>query len=519
MKDPSTSDTPCLSRQPFSFEKLLSCLFYFTSFVLFLYITICVWLNTGNPILFGVGAFIYLLFFIGLYYIASPFVDGLSRKTFTYTMAVLFIFFFLSHLYIAWNMRYSITHDTAIVFSSIPSFMVGEVVTSNDHFVMYPNNIGLLVLLGLTYKIASLFGIAIGSYWEQLPGMLLNILLLTITVLFICKFVFLIWKKQSAVLLAYIVCFAFLPFFLWAPNFYTSSISLPFPVVSAYFFLCFLQADDKKRQYFYLIVSAVIVCLGFIMKGTVAVCLVAFLVTLLLHKGFSFKKRTLFALVFTLVFSVSYMGFHTWYKHSSSFDFSYQDTYGQPLEVWLVFGAQGTGAWNGDVRAEIMAEKTVAAREILARSIIKETYAAYTPSSYFTFWSNKMVRTWGDGKFGSQEMLTHPLSVNFTQYFVFEQFFPYKILSAHGQFYLLMLYISFVCLLGYNIKYRKNSFTFLLSINLFGLLFFLTFWEAWPSYILSFTPFLLLAFVWFIMQTQAFIPKIKTQLKRKKETP
>ena len=478
-------------------QTFLSRLFYGCFFILFFYLTVRVCINTGNAVLFGAGALAYALGVVVVYKLLGRLVDGMQAKHFRLLMGGLLLAFFVLCLSVAWAMRTRLQYDIEIVYELLPNLLDDWKLTGedNEYFLFYPHLIGPLVFWGVVYTIGGWFGYVPGdpqATCEGLqPGICANVVMIFLTVFFICKIARLLFGTNSGVLLAFGLCSVFIPFYTWSPVFYTHSLSLPFPVAAVYYYLLFRKAPTRKR-YLWLALSGVCSALGFIMKGNVLIMAMAMCIVLALDTGLSLKAKLASLLVVVVVVGGLVGAYSKWQRNNSIVDFTDYEQLGLPLETLFLFGSHGTGAWDVGDRMFERSFPTVTQRKVALRERIIENYSAYTPASYLKFWDYKLMRVWGDGKYGSQEMLVHPYDVNWTQYFVFEQFFPFKVVSAHAQFYLLMMYLLGLIRLGMNVIKPRSATDLLLYVNLFGLMLFLSFWEAQAPYSLNYAPLLML---------------------------
>ena len=467
-------------------------LFFGAYLVLFAWLYFQVWRNAGNAVLFAGGALGYGAAAVALVYYFGARIDAMQKRSFLLLMAGLLAAYFGAVLYLGWCMRIPPDYDFGIVYEAVDDLLQDGIVTARaDYFVRCKNNIGLLLILSLVYRVGGWFGFSTTSQLDVLPGIVFNALCITLTVLFVCCIARRLFGRNTAVLLSFALCAAFVAYYLWAPSFYTHTVSMPFVVGAV---LCYVLFRDAKtpRRWLWLALCALLCAGGYLVKGNIMVVCVAAILALALDMGVGWRQKLAGVLVFSAVAGGALAAFNSWTFHNSAIDFTDYDAQGLPVELWFCMGSHGEGKWDGDDRAYALSFPTMEQRKAALREEIKQNYTAYTPATYYSFLQHKTLTTWCDGKFGAQISHNNPIEYNWTRYIVFERYAPFKAVTLHSQLYLQMLYLLCLVSLVRCVRCPRGNVRLLLHLCVFGLMLFLMFWESWASYVLNFTPLLLL---------------------------
>ena len=142
---------------------------------------------------------------------------------------------------------------------------------SNWYFTTYPNNVAVCMLLAGFFK---LFG-GLCSYITL--GILLNIALILLGMVFTFFLAEKLYGSRTAFLIIF-CCVLFMPFYMHAPIFYTDTFALPFVTGT------FLSYQYRKKDAKWLLLTAAVLAVGYKVKGSLGVILVALLIHLWLQK-------------------------------------------------------------------------------------------------------------------------------------------------------------------------------------------------------------------------------------------
>lgn len=419
-----------------------------------------------------------------------PLLDQLPRRWFQLGMGVVLVLYGLVLGWLGFLLAEVPIMDMSTVLQSLPDFLDdGIPQVWGAYYVICNNNLGLALLLTGWYKLVGLFGITPDTEAGIYAGIVLNVLAIWLAVVLVYLLVRRILHHNSAVALGFLLCAGFLPFVLWAPCFYSDTLSLPFGLLAL---LCWSHYRAEKRckvRIALLVGMAVSAFVGYAVKGSVVVVLVALMIQLFLEK----KPRQ--ALAGVLVLAVVFIGLNAGYRawqHSGLLDFSVEDAEGFPIELWFAYGSTGDGNYNDPVCQAAKDLPTLADRRQMLRQFIVDQYTSRGPLEQLEFMTRKAAITWGDGMYDAQEFLATPLKANWTHRFILEGQPGYMPMVYYCQAYqFLLMGLVLVGAVGSVRRARPGTLT-LARVSVFGLMLFLSFWETKARYSFNFTPLLIL---------------------------
>ena len=397
--------------------------------------------------------------------------------------------------------------DMATVLQSLPDFLDdGVPQVWGAYYIICNNNLGLALVLVLWFRLAGLFGITPDTGSGIYAGIVLNVLAITLSVALVCLLARRVLKRNSAVTLCFLLCAGFLPFVLWSPCFYSDTLCLPFALLVLLGWTYYRAQPRAGKRLLILVGMALAAFMGYAVKGSVIVVLVAVIIQLFLEK----KARQALAgtAALLLVFGALLGGYRTWQR--TFLDFSVEDAVGLPIELWFAYGSTGDGNYNDEICQAAKSLPTMDQRRQMLRQYIAAQYAARTPVGMADFMTRKAAITWGNGLYDAQEFLATPLNVNWTHRFILEGQPGHMPMVYYCQAYLYFLMV--LVLLGTVGAARRATpgpLT-LARVSVFGLMLFLSFWETKARYSFQFTPLLLLlaaAALWRLAGLEKALPQ------------
>ena len=241
--------------------------------------------NYANHIYLITGTFVYIVLGLKI----KKFIDKKDLKTNAaayLAAAVYFVLLVLSALFLTVTAFYDLNnlqyeaismmeHDTSILGGK-DSF------TGDSYFSVYSNQIPSTMLLYYVYKIGYFFGIR--DY--MLTGSVFNSLGLALTALAVYFIVKLKFKRSTA--LWTMLMYIFNPmFYVYASYSYTDTLSMPWALWGNYFFLkAIIGREDKKfkvRDFIYVLLGGLLMFIGFKIRATVIIVIVALSFCLLVY--------------------------------------------------------------------------------------------------------------------------------------------------------------------------------------------------------------------------------------------
>lgn len=379
--------------------------------------------------------------------------------------------------------------DMATVLQSLPDFLDdGVPQVWGAYYIICNNNLGLALVLVAWYRLVGLFGITPDTDAGIYAGIVLNVLVILFSVFLVCLLARRILGRNSAVALAFLLCAGFLPFVLWSPCFYSDTLCLPFALLVLLGWTCYRAERRPVRRLLWLAGMAAAAFLGYAVKGSVIVVLVAVMIQLFLEENVRRALKGTVALL--LVFGLLLGGYRAWQR--TFLDFSVEDAVGLPIELWFAYGSTGDGNYNDEICQSAKSLPTMDQRRQMLRQYIAAQYGARTPVGQVDFMTRKAAVTWGNGLYDAQEFLATPLKVNWTHRFILQGQPGYMPMVYYCQAYL--YFVMILVLLGTVGAIRRavpGPLT-LTRVSVFGLMLFLSFWETKARYSFQFTPLLLL---------------------------
>ena len=430
----------------------------------------------------------------GLYAVARwllPRLNSLSRKQWKAGFFALFTVYAALFCRLSWLLAEIPIMDHEAILKSLPDLLQnGHFTVWSGYYIVCNNNLGTALVLGLWYKLFSLFGFGPGlDLMGVMPGIVLNDIAILGSVALVCLLARRIFSSNRAVALAFILCVGFAPFLLYSPFFYSDTLSLPFALLCLLGFNSLHRAKTVKKQALCLVGMGAAAFFGFAVKGSVAVMLVAVVIQLFLE--YKPKKALAFALVMVLCFG-GLVGGYKLLQRSYMIDWADEEMLTLPITLWFCYGSHDEGNYSqADVDA-VMAVDTIAQREEIIAQRIRDNYASYTPGQLFRFMTRKAAITWGNGMYDAQEFLETPQRSSWTHFFTVPGQPGFMPVVYYCQAVLYAVQLLVLLFLAGQIKQANANTLTLAGIGVLGLVIFLSFWETKARYAFHFTPLLLL---------------------------
>lgn len=364
----------------------------------------------------------------------------------------------------------------------------GRVITHEHYFERFYNNAGLLMLEIVYFKLLTLLGFTPYIGW----GILLNVALIDAAILFMLLFCRKVWgNARAALVLA--ISFCFLPYYLYAPIFYTDSISMVFLTLPLYLFACLIKAKRRPVRLALAVAIGLIFSFGMKVKATVAIMLVAMLLYVIFN--FGIKRIAAFFLAVLLPFAGFSVLFDGQVRRMGIVKEEQELTFKFPTEYWLFMGLKNPGGFNEADFEYIYAQPDYDAKQQAAREGISQRAADYGISGLLDHFRQKAAFTFNDGTYFTQNQLFRkPLHDSRLHEFVFWNGKYYTQAKAFQDAYHFVILVLLLAGMVLGLRKCRFDFTTLLYVALFGLSVFLMLWETRSRYLTNFTPvFLMLA--------------------------
>lgn len=366
----------------------------------------------------------------------------------------------------------------------------GTIITHENYFNRFSNNVGLLVWEIAAFKILQLLGVTSPELYGA-AGILMNIAVIDLSILFTVLFCRRTWGNARALFVT-ALCVFFTPYILYAPIFYTDSMSLIFVSLPLYLFSVYLKAEKPQARVILTMAIGILLAFGAKVKGSVAILLVAFC----LYAVFNLPWKRL--LSFLLAAAVGFTGCFLLVDKAAAYTGAIkQDKLEElqfPTEYWIYMGLYDIGGFHQEDFDLMYGLPTKTARQQAAREGIVQRLKEYGVGGMLEHLTKKAGFTFGDGTyFISVQLSRQPLKETaISPYFLLgSEKVEYFYIAADAYQALILLSLLAGLVLDF-IKKKGFGLTTLLYVALFGLALFLMIWETRSRYLLNFTPIMLI---------------------------
>lgn len=369
------------------------------------------------------------------------------------------------------------------------------------YFARYPNNHALLIIVSVIYFITDrLFGVT--PVWVPIIINTLGLFLSYVLMYLISKKLF---NNKTISLFTAILGAGFCVFYTYTPYYYTDSFSMPFVMGSIYLFLCGFDSDKKKNIVICLVLSMLLMVIGYKIKGSAIILLPAFLIYIIFFtKKYNLKRHLKQIGIMFLGFAVSIAlcggiinAFHiTDAEETENREF--------PFVHWIMMGLHDRGGyydndfWYTEHSGDYENKKDADIDKI------KERIQDYGIGGMFVHLAKKISYTWGDGSYFISRYVKKGED-NFLRRFVVKSN-AFKLYFCSYHFVILgMIFLSFI----FGMISKQSSKDILLRIIICGIFIFFVIWEARSRYLVNFSPL-------FIIVAASTIKQLSVLLKKRK---
>lgn len=261
---------------------------------------------------------------------------------------------------------------------------------------------------------------------------------------------------------------AFLPLWSGTNYFYTDSLSLAFGVWAWW---KLLQPGGKFRNSVF---AGFLWGIGFSMKATVAISLVAVVVVSVLLRERALLYRAAIAFVALLLCIGAWIGIRSRFPN-----YELEQQYKMPLTYWLAMGVHGNGSYpeNSEFAVECMNTFGLQGKKELAAAYLFEHLPEAWSAGHFV---SKARYNFASGKMGASEFNQYPGTLMYECMNDYGAYGGYSAMLASGYFYALLLMGMCGQLLSgrRNSEHRKDCTLEIAQFTVFGLFLFLMLWES-----------------------------------------
>lgn len=401
--------------------------------------------------------------------------------TFLAVMAVL-------QMVLGWQLRYKPVFDIDAIFGGASEWVeTGTFASYYDYYYTFPNNYGGLRFMYWILSVAHALGLRDYYFAAMAANCALSILTMYAT-------------GQAAKhllgvrgqIMAYVLFAVSPPFYFIAPAFYTDALSMPFPILTYWFYLLAKKQSRLWKRLSLYALMGVCTSLGAQIKATVVIMLIAILIDGILTLGW--KRTTAMGLVATVMLLLGQAGLeHTIYQHLDRAEAQQKST---PLLHWVMMGLTGIGMYNNQDYTFTESFTDREEQSVALKAEIKRRIQDLGPEGLVSLLTTKGNIIFGDGTYGLSDCLGgEPLRETGLREWLLSG-------GEHNKAYrhictgiLLALYI-FMILSGLWDAFSPDDNVFqalVPRLAVFGLMLFLLCWEARWRYFSNYIPLIFLS--------------------------
>lgn len=361
--------------------------------------------------------------------------------------------------------------------------MFKDIYPRQEYFSTFPNNWGILLLESFVFRMGKfIFGGGEQVYLTLAVALNIFAFIITSILYFMClKNIF--KNRLSAQLMGSLLLFAHPVYYMFAPVFYTDTLDLPFVVGTLYLFLKSAQSQGKKSL-IYLFSAIIVYCLGYEIKGSIIILLVAILIWSVLK--LPIKKSTVTAAGFLIVFAVFSSMFT---KFGLAMGISNEDdqiNLRYPFTHYVMMGLTQNGNYDPKDRIATYNAGNYDEKKAFNIAESKRRIKKYGTVGFIRHTERKIMYTWSYGEYKDPKLF-EASGIHWAD----KTFRSNKFLTLVGaiQFNLILfMLMSFVK----GFLQNKIDPLSLVRLSTVGIATFLMIWEMKPRYLVSFIPLFLI---------------------------
>ncbi len=365
--------------------------------------------------------------------------------------------------------------------------MFMDIYPRQEYFSTFTNNWGILLLESFVFRIGHfIFGDSEKVYLTLAIALNIFAFVVTSILYFAClKIVF--KNRLSAQLMGSLLLFAHPVYYMFAPVFYTDTLSLPFTVGTLYLFLKYIETlsqGNNKKSFIYLFLAILVYCFGYEIKGSIIILLVAILIWSIIK--LPIKKSAITVAGFLAVFAVFSLLFT---KFGLAIGISTEDDQKNlryPITHYIMMGLSENGNYSPKDRiatynaGDYEAKKAYNMQEALRR--VKK----YGKLGLICHTERKIMFTWSYGEYKDPKLF-EASGIHWAD----KTFRSYKFLTIVGAIqFNLILFMLMSFIKGF--LQNKIDPLSLIRLSTIGIAMFLMIWEMKPRYLVNFIPFFLI---------------------------
>lgn len=427
-----------------------------------------------------------------------------------YILPVFLVLLFGVQMYFAHQLIIVPKYDFSSLYDGAVEWLnTGTFASFYDYYYYYPNNLGPMTFLYVLFRIVSRLGYH--DYYSV--GIFVTCLLTSVMVAstyYCCK------KLFSATEAVFSLCLFALypPLYFCGSSFYTDILSMAFPPLVFALFLAGSEAvqsgdtvpldvpPDKRphcRKWLPDILLVLACYVGYFLKPTVFICMIAIFIVLLLQKNW---RRFLTLLAETLlIFGVCTMLFHG-YIYSHHLDRATADQMATPKETWVMMGLNENFGFSPDDTEFSRSFTDPAVRKEAVRAEIQNRLSALGVKGIYKQLRLKAVMAFADGTFELSYMFLFGLArdTGLTDFLTllgshYQVYWEGCSLPQYANLFFTAVFLFF-CAKAVFQKKEQPAVLLIVPLSVCGLMLFLMLWEVHPRYTINYFSYLIMLATW-----------------------
>lgn len=370
----------------------------------------------------------------------------------------------------------------------------GHLVTLNNGFLQYPNNLFALVFLATVFKLIAPFKTA-----TIFTGIWLNVMMIDLAVVLIFLWMRMVWTPRKAFYGA-VVCFFLSPYYLYVPIFYTDTLSLPFAAGTVFLYEWMRRREKKGKKAFWGYLLLGILCVaGYLLKGSMAVFAIAIVLHMLMRmagkgdgQNGQRKKEGVRLGCFAAGFIAFFLIWKAWLPASHIIDYTEREKFEFPVVQWLMMGAGGNGNWSAQDQILATNTDTIAQRTQVCTQMFQNRIRERGFTGMLRHFINKGAKvTWGDGLYFTYEKLKRePFYDSWLHDYVLQSGSHFQDLEKWTTGFHIVMLLFVLLSVWKGVRSRKIDTMSLIRLTVLGIMLFFFLWETRTRYLTTITPLL-----------------------------
>lgn len=258
---------------------ILFTIYFATIFISTIFFNKTININYNKILMIVIPLILYAIIFV-IYYKFSD--KKLLKKDINIGVCILFIgIIFIIQLFIIKKIYNIVGWDCGKIINDALASIKNGTIEDYSYYIYYPNNIEMFLIMRYLFAFTSKFIEISNLYNVFYVASVFNIILLDIAALFTFLTVQRILERKSSYLsLIFILVFILFTPYINIP--YTDTITMMFPILIFYLYICIKQSTNKKK-YLLAFLLGIVSIMGFYIKPTTIIVIIAITIKELLN--------------------------------------------------------------------------------------------------------------------------------------------------------------------------------------------------------------------------------------------